>query len=156
MSRSGGTILAPADDASIGSVRQPSFWRRRVLSLLLGLAQLGRTIARTARNPEFRALLILYGVLLVIGTGFYVRVEGWSVLDAMYFCVLTLATVGFGDLTPRTPLGRAFTIVYVLIGTGVFVGVAAEFAITILRGRAPARNKGARRAGDGLEGRHDE
>jgi len=128
-----------------------------VLSLLLGLAQLGRTIARTARNPEFRALLIVYGVLLVIGTGFYYRVEGWSVLDAMYFCVLTLATVGFGDLTPRTPLGRAFTIVYVLIGTGVFVGVAAEFAITILRGRAAsAGNEGARRAGDGLESRDDE
>jgi voltage-gated potassium channel len=127
-----------------------------VLSLLLGLAQLGRTIARTARNPEFRALLILYGLLLAIGTAFYARVEGWSVLDAMYFCVLTLATVGFGDLTPRTPLGRAFTIVYVLIGTGVFVGVAAEFAITMLRGRAaPARNKGARRGGDGLEGRND-
>jgi voltage-gated potassium channel len=157
MSRSGGTILAPADNTSIGSVRQPSFLRRRVLSLLLGLAQLGRTIARTARNPEFRALLIVYGVLLAIGTGFYARVEGWSVLDAMYFCVLTLATVGFGDLTPRTPLGRAFTIVYVLIGTGVFVGVAAEFAITILRGRAAlAVNEGARRADDALEGRHDE
>jgi len=128
-----------------------------VLSLLLGLVQLGHTIARTARNPEFRALLIVYGVLLAIGTGFYSRVEGWSVLDAMYFCVLTLATVGFGDLTPRTPLGRAFTIVYVLIGTGVFVGVAAEFAITILRGRvAPAVTKGAQRAGDSLEGRLDE
>ena len=128
-----------------------------MLSLLLGLVQLGHTIARTARNPEFRALLIVYGVLLAIGTGFYSRVEGWSVLDAMYFCVLTLATVGFGDLTPRTPLGRAFTIVYVLIGTGVFVGVAAEFAITILRGRvSPAGSKGGRRAGNSLEGRHDE
>jgi len=123
-----------------------------VLSLLLGLAQLGRTIARTARFPEFRALLMLYGVLLTIGTGFYSRVEGWSALDAMYFCVLTLATVGFGDLTPRTPLGRAFTIVYVLIGTGVFVGVAAEFAIAMLRGReARAGETPVRRAGASVE-----
>ena len=112
-----------------------------MLSLLLGLAQLGRTIARTARNPEFRALLILYGFLLAIGTAFYARVEGWKVLDAMYFCVVTLATVGFGDLAPRTSLGKVFTIVYVMIGTGVFVGVAAEFAITILhREDARARN----------------
>ena len=113
-----------------------------MLSLLLGLVQLGRTIVRTARNPEFRALLILYAILLAIGTTFYARVEGWRVLDAMYFCVVTLATVGFGDLAPRTSLGKVFTIMYVMIGTGVFVGVAAEFAITILR-REDARARNA-------------
>ena len=125
-----------------------------MLSLLLGLAQLGRTIARTARNPEFRALLMLYGILLAIGTAFYARVEGWKVLDAMYFCVVTLATVGFGDLAPRTSLGKVFTIVYVMIGTGVFVGVAAEFAITILhREDARARNAEDARIGNAPVGR---
>jgi len=128
-----------------------------VLSLLIGLAQLGHIIARTARNPEFRALLILYGIMLVLGTTFYARVEGWSVLDAMYFCVVTLATVGYGDLAPRTPLGKIFTIVYVMIGSGVFVGVAAEFAITILRREdARARNAPVRRARDELERADDE
>ena len=136
-----------------------------MLSLLLGLAQLGHIIARTARNPEFRALLILYGLLLAIGTVFYTRVEGWSVLDAMYFCVVTLATVGFGDLAPRTSLGKVFTIVYVMIGTGVFVGVAAEFAITILRREdarardaedARARNAPVRRARHDRESADDE
>ena len=130
-----------------------------MLSLLLGLVQLGRTIVRTARNPEFRALLILYAILLAIGTTFYARVEGWRVLDAMYFCVVTLATVGFGDLAPRTSLGKVFTIMYVMFGTGVFVGVAAEFAITILRREdarardaedASVRNAGMRRGRDEL------
>ena len=136
-----------------------------MLSLLLGLAQLGHIIARTARNPEFRALLILYGIMLALGTTFYARVEGWSVLDAMYFCVVTLATVGFGDLAPRTSLGKVFTIVYVMIGSGVFVGVAAEFAITILRredararnsGDARTRNAPVRRIRDELESADDE
>jgi len=136
-----------------------------VLSLLLGLAQLGHIIARTARNPEFRALLILYGIMLALGTTFYARVEGWSVLDAMYFCVVTLATVGFGDLAPRTSLGKVFTIVYVMIGSGVFVGVAAEFAITILRredararnaGDASTRNAPVRRVPDELQSADDE
>jgi voltage-gated potassium channel len=104
-----------------------------VLSLLLGLARLGQSIARSFRDPQFRALLLLYGALLLIGTAFYVRTEGWSVLDALYFCVVTLATVGYGDFAPRTSVGKVFTIVYILIGAGVFVVLAAELAVGVIR-----------------------
>jgi len=106
-----------------------------VLSLFLGLAHLGRTIKLGAHDPEFRALLVLFSGLLAIGTVFYARVEGWSVLDALYFSVATLATVGYGDITPRTSLGKAFTIVYVLIGAGVFVSLAARLAVVTFRRR---------------------
>jgi len=104
-----------------------------VLSLLLGLARLGQSIARSFRDPQFRALLVLYGVLLLVGTVFYVRTEGWSVLDALYFCVVTLATVGYGDFAPQTSIGKVFTIVYILIGAGVFVVLAAELAVGVIR-----------------------
>jgi voltage-gated potassium channel Kch len=104
-----------------------------VLSLLLGLVRLGQSIARSFRDPQFRALLLLYGALLVVGTVFYVRAERWSVLDALYFCVVTLATVGYGDLAPRTPVGKVFTIVYILVGAGVFVVLAAELAVGVIR-----------------------
>jgi len=104
-----------------------------VLSLVLGLARLGQSIARSFREPQFRALLVLYGALLFIGTAFYVRTEGWSVLDALYFCVVTLATVGYGDFAPRTSIGKVFTIVYILIGAGVFVVLAAELAVGVIR-----------------------
>jgi hypothetical protein len=53
---------------------------------------------------------------LAFGTFAYHWLEGWSYLDALYFCVISLATVGYGDLTPTTPLARAFTIVYVING----------------------------------------
>ena len=104
-----------------------------MLSLLLGLARLGQSIARSFRDPQFRALLLLYGALLLIGTVFYVRTEGWGVLDALYFCVVTLATVGYGDFAPRTSVGKVFTIVYILIGAGVFVVLAAELAVGVIR-----------------------
>ena len=104
-----------------------------MVSLLLGLVRLGQSIARSFRDPQFRALLLLYGVLLLIGTVFYARTEGWSVLDALYFCVVTLATLGYGDFAPRTSLGKVFTIVYVLIGAGVFVVLAAELAVGVIR-----------------------
>ena len=104
-----------------------------MVSLLLGLVRLGQSIARSFREPQFRALLLLYGALLTVGTVFYVRAERWSVLDALYFCVVTLATVGYGDFAPRTSVGKVFTMVYILIGAGVFVVLAAELAVGVIR-----------------------
>jgi len=117
-----------------------------VFSLLLGLVRLGQSIARSFRDPQFRALLLLYGALLALGTAFYVRAEGWSVLDALYFCVVTLATVGYGDFAPRTTLGKAFTIVYILVGAGVFVVLAAELAVGAIRLRDVRSGSDAERA----------
>ena len=63
-------------------------------------------------DDAFRATLFLFVGLLVAGTVVYSIVEGWSPLDSLYFSVVTLATVGYGDLHPVTDLGKAFTIVY--------------------------------------------
>jgi hypothetical protein len=71
-------------------------------------------------------------VLLVTGTMFYVLHEGWSIVDALYFCVMTMSTVGYGDLTPTSSLSKIFTIVYSLITIGVFVGVASKLAHAML------------------------
>jgi hypothetical protein len=93
---------ARADAAALGNPAR----RRSVFSLLLGLVQLGQSIARSFRDPQFRALLLLYGGLLVVGTAFYVRTEGWSALDALYFSRRDLATVGYGDSLRARHSGR--------------------------------------------------
>lgn len=80
-----------------------------------------RELWDTFKDPRYRGLLLWVGVLLVGGTVFYRQVEGWSWVDAVYFCVITLATIGFGDLTPTTPAAKIFTIVYVFIGLSFFV-----------------------------------
>ena len=46
--------------------------------------------------------MLLVASLLVVGTIFYVLVEGWGVVDALYFCAMSLATVGYGDVVPET------------------------------------------------------
>lgn len=71
--------------------------------------------------------------VLLLGTVVYHWLEGWSYLDALYFCVITLATVGYGDLTPTTPVARAFTIVYVI--NGVVILLALFDRIRVVRSR---------------------
>lgn len=46
--------------------------------------------------------------MLLLGVLVYRWLEGWSVIDALYFCTITLATIGYGDLTPTTPLAKLF------------------------------------------------
>ncbi|WP_233422044.1 potassium channel family protein [Ruegeria profundi] len=63
---------------------------------------------------------------------FYHFVEGWSWLDSIYFSVVTISTVGFGDFSPETAAGKIFTMLYIIVGLGVFVTAATTVADTIL------------------------
>jgi len=74
------------------------------------------------KDKDFRNLFIWLLVIILLGSWFYVKVEHWTFLDAIYFSITTLATVGLGDLTPATPLGKIFTIFYILVGIGMLSG----------------------------------
>ncbi len=67
---------------------------------------------------RFILLLIIPAALLLAGTIGYRFIEDWSLFDSLYFSVITLTTVGYGDLVPKTNVGRLFTI-FLLLG-GVF------------------------------------
>lgn len=78
---------------------------------------------------------------LIVGTLFFHFVEGWRLIDSLYFCAMTLVTVGYGDFTPKTDLGKLFTVVYVFAGLGViavFIDVTAREGLqrSYERGRA--------------------
>lgn len=74
------------------------------------------------KDPEFKGLLFFVIILLFSGTVFYTQVEHWRVLDALYFSVTTLTTIGFGDFAPKTDIGKIFTIFYIFIGIGAILG----------------------------------
>jgi voltage-gated potassium channel len=67
----------------------------------------------------YRILLGAVAFMLGLGTVVYHLVEHFSWLNAYYFSVVTLATVGYGDLTPHTDFGKLFTTFYILTGVGI-------------------------------------
>ncbi len=81
-----------------------------------------RALRTLLKDPKFRSLLYLLTLTLITGTLFYHSVEGWSLLDSFYFSVITLATVGYGDFTPQTDIGKIFTVMYIFLGLGILVG----------------------------------
>ena len=98
---------------------------------LTGLRLVRATFAACA-EPEFRALLSLMIIMLFSGTIFYVSNEGWSYIDALYFCVMTMSTVGYGDLVPTSSTSKIFTMVYAVVSIGVFVALASKLAQAML------------------------
>ncbi|MCB0175743.1 MAG: two pore domain potassium channel family protein [Anaerolineae bacterium] len=75
------------------------------------------------RDKGSRLVFYWTVVVLVIGTFVYHWLEGWSYLDAFYFCVISLATIGYGDLVPTTPEAKIFTIIYVINGIAILLAL---------------------------------
>ena len=81
-----------------------------------------KTIISFFQDEEYRDLLITTIIILAIGTVVYHYLEGWNYLDSLYFSVVTLTTIGYGDFHPVTDMGKLFTIFYIVVGIGMILG----------------------------------
>src|SRR5271157_5924615 len=70
--------------------------------------------------------LIIFLAVLIGGTVGFKVVENKSWIDAFYFIIVTMATVGYGDVHPVTVGGKIFTIFLIVLGVGTFLGVVAN------------------------------
>lgn len=95
-----------------------------------------------------RRLLYVFIIMMIVlfgGATFYHYIEGWRYLDALYFSSYTITTVGYGDITPKTDIGKIFTIFYIFAGVGIvlyglslmashFVEIREEFWLEKIKG----------------------
>jgi len=110
-----------------------------MLGLLVVFTGFGRTVRRIVADPESRGLTVLASGLTIGGAAFDGAVEGLSWIDGFYFTVVTLTTVGYGDISSATTLGKVFTTVYPLIGAGVIVSLVTVAARNMLESRDETR-----------------
>jgi voltage-gated potassium channel Kch len=100
-----------------------------ILAPLVVLVAFFREFWDLFKQPKYRSFIYWLVILLAAGTIFYSIIEGWSILDSLYFSVVSLATVGYGDLVPITPAGKLFSIFFILFGLSMlatFVNLLAK------------------------------
>ena len=91
-------------------------------------------------NPYNRLILsvVLVVAVLLGGTAGYVIVEDQSILDSAYMTVITLTTVGFGEVFPMDRSGRILTIVIILVGYAALSVALANLVSLIVGGELQA------------------
>ena len=75
---------------------------------------------------RLRFFLVSILLVMVLGTFALMQVENLSLVDAFYFNIVSIATVGYGDIHPTSQTGKLLAVVLILLGTGTFLGVIAN------------------------------
>ncbi len=84
---------------------------------------------------RLRIYLAILVVVMIVSTLTFMKIEGLTFLDAFYFSIVTIATVGYGDVHATTPAGKLLAICLIVIGVGTFLGVVANATEMMLNRR---------------------
>lgn len=82
--------------------------------------------------------LLLTLFIGIAGTTGYMMIEGWDLLDSMYMTIITLATVGYGEVHSVSRAGRIFTMLLIFFGVGFCLYVAGAMVQFMIEGRIRA------------------
>ena len=92
-----------------------------------------KPVASSLPRNLFKAFMMLVLVVLV-GTSGYVLIEGWPVFESLYMTVITITTVGFGEIRAVSESGRLFTVFLIFLGMGIMaytLGMVAQMMVEV-------------------------
>ena len=88
-----------------------------------------------ALKSRLRIFLVVLLVIVVLAIFGLMIIEDLSLPDALYFTIVTVATVGYGDIHPATLAGKILAVVLIITGVGTFLGVLANATEIMLNRR---------------------
>ncbi len=104
-----------------------------VLVMLLTTGALSTLMASVYQARILYALALVAMTALIGATG-YTLIEGWSFVDALYMTVITMTTIGYGEIHPLSEQGRVFTIVLAVLSIGIGGYALSTAAVFLLEG----------------------
>lgn len=87
------------------------------------------------KNLNVLTLVITLVIVIISGTIFFHHIEGWDWIDSYFFTVVTISTVGYGELVPQTTLGKIGTTAFIFFGLGIFAVAIQQFGLYAMRVR---------------------
>ena len=75
---------------------------------------------------KFKIFVLIFFAIMLFGTIGFIFVEGLSPVDAFYFSLVTVTTVGYGDIPPATQPGKLLAVALIISGVGTFLGLVAN------------------------------
>ena len=84
---------------------------------------------------RLKVFLVVFLAVMIFGTLGFMYIEKKSLVDSAYFVIVTMATVGYGDIHPTTDLGKGLAVIIIVMGVGTFLGVIAEITEMMLARR---------------------
>jgi voltage-gated potassium channel len=80
---------------------------------------------------RFRLAAVMLGIVIAVGAGGYMLINGWSLLDSFYMVIITISTVGYTEVHPQGTAGRMFTSGLIVVGVGTMLYGFGVFAETL-------------------------
>ncbi|UCE56793.1 MAG: two pore domain potassium channel family protein [Desulfobacterales bacterium] len=88
-----------------------------------------------ADRIRLRLYLCVFTALLLVGSFGFMFIENLSLVDSIYFAIVTMATVGYGDIHPQSNAGKILALILIVGGVGTFLGVVASITEIFLKRR---------------------
>ena len=79
--------------------------------------------------------ILYFGVIVAIGSGGFYTIGGdeWSIIDSIYMTIITLSTVGFGEVFPLSDLGKLWTVIVIIFGVSGFAAIVYELGAELIQ-----------------------
>lgn len=104
-----------------------------MISFILTAKRLLSALLVAVKNKLFLSLITTLLLINLSGVLFYTKIEGWTYLNAIYFSWVSLIPSGIDiGFSPETDLGKIFTMMYLVVGVGVMIGLLTLIAKAVI------------------------